>query len=331
MMKVILQILFTLFITQQSFAQLTFRTFYTKDNEETKQPEKALYYRELNFVTGSNQPVEVVEVYCDTKKIKLYGYYNNINDKTFVGTKVQAYYNGKIKAKEKFSHDGKLIDTAQYFHPNGKLKLAYQYTFEVNNNQTKILDTLILVYKDSLGQILLTDGDGYAELYNEDLVTHQPGHTIEKGHFKNHKRTGEWTGSFMNGKYTFIEEYQDGQIIKGVSKDSLNNSFAYDKNNYMQQPIYPGGIDQLRRYVAGNYQYPKEAIANGVSGMIRLTFKVDTVGKITNLKIDSDLGYGTGQAAMKALRGSKKWQPGIMRGIPVNVAYTLPLRLNTRR
>lgn len=327
-MKIILSILCLAFITINTFAQVTFRTYYNPKNKETKNVDKALYYRDLIISEEQSTPIQVIEKYVSTDKTKLLGLYNNMAEKKFIGTKLQAYSNGKIKSKEKFSFDGTLIDTAEYYYPNGKIRIAYQYLYDVKEEKTTVTDTLILIFRDSLGTPHLINGNGYVEEYEEDNLSNSEPYTIEKGNYENHKRTGEWVGTFMKGRYSFIEEYKDGELITGISKDSLNNTFSYDKNNFKKQPTYPGDIIALRKYVANNYQYPKEAVRNRVNGTIRLSFQIDTEGKMTAINVDNDLGYGTGEAGIKALKGAKKWTPGIMRGVPVNVAYTLPIRLN---
>lgn len=329
-MKPITALLFFLiFISSNSFAQVSFLTYYTKENKETKKPEEAFYYREIIIPEEEKASIQVREKYIDTDKTKLFGYYNNIADKIFVGSKLQAYSSGKIKSKEKYSFDGKLIDTAEYYHPNGKLRIAYQYLYETDKDKTKVTDTLLLIFRDSLGNTHLTNGNGYVEEYMENNLTQKAPHTIEKGKYENHKRTGEWTGTFMDGKYSFVENYEKGKLTSGISKDSINTEYSYKENNFMVAPDYPGGIVVLRNFMAANFVYPQEAIKNRINGTVKLAFTVDKNGDVKNIKIDQDLGYGTGESAVRTLKRTKKWSPGIMRGVPVNVAYTLPLRLRT--
>ena len=167
------------------------RKYYKKDNKETKDSTQAYYYRELRNYTTLIDPVLVLEKYSSNNKTKLLGTYNNSIEKKFVGQKLQGYENGKIKAQEKYSFDGVKIDTALYYHPNGKLKIAYEYLHTIENEKTIVTDTLILLFKDSLGNNHLVNGEGHAELYIEDNSANIKPTEIEKGHFKNHKRTGE--------------------------------------------------------------------------------------------------------------------------------------------
>lgn len=96
-------------------------------------------------------------------------------------------------------------------------------------------------------------------------------------------------------------------------------------------PMPPGGMRAFMEYVGRNYDYPQEAIEAGVNGMVQLSFVVETDGSLTDMKIVRDLGYGTGEAAIRVLQSSSKWSPGVQNGRPVRVAYTLPIRLNLQQ
>jgi len=324
--------IFTLFllclVNLVSAQNATLRTYYTIANKETKKPKEAYYYREVEILNNIYIPVQVIEKYVATDQLKLVGYFNNPEEKKFIGSKIQVYYNGNVKANEKYSFDGLLIDTAKYYYPNGNLNIVYNYLNKVENNKTIITDTLILLYRDSLGIAHLRNGQGYAELYTEGNTVDSIPKIVEKGSFKNHKRDGEWTGYFSNGTYHFIEQYENGKIIKGVSKDALNQEYPYDESNYMIAPQYPGGEIALRQFIANNYTYPREAIDQQLNGILVASFVVDTNGKLEDINVLSDFGYETGKELLNTLKKTRKWNPGIMRGIPIKAEYTLPMTLS---
>jgi len=58
-----------------------------------------------------------------------------------------------------------------------------------------------------------------------------------------------------------------------------------------------------------------------------ISFIVETDGSLTDIKLVRDLGFGTGQEALRLLKNSPKWSPGKQDGKPVRVAYNLPIRL----
>ena len=319
-----LGILFILFFQLQVHGQLGLETYFTKENKQTKNIDDAHYMRTLTLTEGENAPVLVKEIYLSSQKTKLRGTYKSLKEKRFIGLKIQAYENGKTKSKENYSIDHKLIDTCYYYYPNGKLEIAYNYPYSIENNKTIVKDTLILVYNDSLGNRHLIDGNGY--------VQHNDSFSTESGNYVNHKKDGTWEGLYIRNKNTYTEMYKNGLLIKGETKDSLSNIIGtYDFKSIEQQPEYPGGIAALRSLIAEKYKYPDEAIKNRVKGTVNITFVVEKDGSMTNYEIKNDLGYGTGNEAIRILKKAKKWSPGYQRGIPVRVAYSLPIKLDMTR
>lgn len=97
------------------------------------------------------------------------------------------------------------------------------------------------------------------------------------------------------------------------------------------QPSPPGGMKAFMEYIGRNYDYPQEAIEAGVNGKLLVSFVVERDGSLTDMKVTEDLGYGTGEAAIRVLEEGSKWSPGVQNGRSVRVAYTLPIRLNLQQ
>ena len=113
---------------------------------------------------------------------------------------------------------------------------------------------------------------------------------------------------------------------KGVEDGDANK--VYDFEAVEVPASYPGGINAFRQFVSSTLQYPQAAIDAGVKGTVELSFVIDKTGALTDIKVVKDVSYGTGQAAITALKKSKKWQPAIQNGRPVPVRYSLPIRLD---
>ena len=92
-------------------------------------------------------------------------------------------------------------------------------------------------------------------------------------------------------------------------------------------PEFPGGMMEFRAYVSKNY---KVSPTFKGKGNVILSFVVEIDGSITNIKVLQDLGYGTGEEAIRLLRNSPKWNPGTQDGIPVRVSYNLPIKLSVK-
>lgn len=96
-------------------------------------------------------------------------------------------------------------------------------------------------------------------------------------------------------------------------------------------PQPQGGMRTFMEWVGQNYDYPQEAIETGVNGKMLLSFIVEKDGSLSNIKIVEDLGYGTGDAAVRLLEKSPKWAPAVQNARAVRIVYTLPIRLNLQQ
>ncbi|WP_333864955.1 energy transducer TonB [Sphingobacterium sp.] len=82
------------------------------------------------------------------------------------------------------------------------------------------------------------------------------------------------------------------------------------------------------QWIAENYNFPQQALDQGVSGVIEVSFVVEKDGSLTDIAVKRDMKFGTGDAAINLLKKAKKWKPGVQNGLKVRVAYTLPIRLS---
>ncbi len=90
-------------------------------------------------------------------------------------------------------------------------------------------------------------------------------------------------------------------------------------------PTYPGGMEKFYETILKSIKYPIAAIDNEISGKVHLSFTVEKDGALTDIKVDRKLGYGTDEEAVRVLKLSKKWNPGLQNGKAVRVKYNLPL------
>ena len=101
-------------------------------------------------------------------------------------------------------------------------------------------------------------------------------------------------------------------------------------NPDLVKPIPELGLNAFRQYVGRSYRMPKAAFDANVHGRLEATFIITKEGKLTDIKITKDLGYGTGEEYKRVLINSSrsmKWKPGTLHGEPQNVKFTLPINL----
>ena len=85
--------------------------------------------------------------------------------------------------------------------------------------------------------------------------------------------------------------------------------------NVQIESTYPGGIEAWRRFLTKNLKYPEDAANNGVGGQILVRFIVDKDGNVSDVEVVSgpDRG-GLREEAIRVIRKSGKWIPGVQNG-----------------
>lgn len=130
-----------------------------------------------------------------------------------------------------------------------------------------------------------------------------------------------WNVALMNGR-PVRARYQLPITVKARDTSPLDAAVL----EVMPEP--PGGLQAFMQWVGRNYQFPPEAINNNVHGTLEMGFIVEADGTITQVEVLEDLGHGTGAEAMRVLKRSPRWKPGIVEGKPVRVRFKLPIKLS---
>ncbi|GGH16951.1 M56 family metallopeptidase [Mucilaginibacter phyllosphaerae] len=90
-------------------------------------------------------------------------------------------------------------------------------------------------------------------------------------------------------------------------------------------PTFPGGENAFAQYLVSNIKYPADAKKNKVEGRSVITFIVEKDGSLSDLKVVRALGSGTDEEAIRVLKASPKWNPGVQNGKTVRVQYSIPV------
>jgi TonB family protein len=90
--------------------------------------------------------------------------------------------------------------------------------------------------------------------------------------------------------------------------------------------VYIPGYSSFGDFVAASLIYPEDAHARGASGTVFLNFVVEPDGSISDIRILKGVDASLDQEAIRAVATSPAWVPGRQRGIPVRVAFNIPVR-----
>lgn len=102
----------------------------------------------------------------------------------------------------------------------------------------------------------------------------------------------------------------------------------YHFNAMSSPPSYSGGIANFYKFLGENIKYPSLAVENHIQGTVQVSFIVEKDGSLSDLVVNKKLGYGTDEEALRVLKLSKNWSPGMKDGQAVRVKYTIPIKFS---
>jgi protein TonB len=120
---------------------------------------------------------------------------------------------------------------------------------------------------------------------------------------------------------TDITETGDGSnLLAGLGGPGSDEPFSLVE--FM--PRFRGGdLNTFREWVIRRTHYPQEAIDKGIKGKVFLTFIVEPDGSVSNVTVVQGVHPLIDNEAVKAIESSPAWSPGLQRGQPVRVRFSM--------
>ena len=127
--------------------------------------------------------------------------------------------------------------------------------------------------------------------------------------------------------------YEQGKVkskrfLQGESKRVQLPPATFGFNLLEGVPTYPGGMQELYKYIGNNFVYPKSLLKERPRGKIIINFVVEKDGSIAEVYAKQSVHPLLDAEAIKVIEQMPKWKPGQQNGKPVRVAYDIPLSMN---
>jgi len=105
------------------------------------------------------------------------------------------------------------------------------------------------------------------------------------------------------------------------------NTQALDLFAVDESPEFEGGLKALQQFVAKNLRYPHVAASEGKQGTLYVKFVVNEKGKVSDVLIQNNLGYGLDEEALRVIKLIPDFKsPGKVKGRAVKTNYQLPIK-----
>ncbi|MES2651576.1 MAG: energy transducer TonB [Bacteroidota bacterium] len=215
----------------------------------------------------------------------------------------------------------------QYFS-NGKLHKQIEYlplsTLLAMEIATLNSNSKLIYLADSLGAVQVKDGNGYVKTI--EIIG--KGEQTEEGGYTDGVKHGIWKGSGTAFGTSFVETYEKGKLISG---ESTKEGVKYSYTNLGQPPSFKGGVNKFYEYVSYAVRYPSDAVRERVGGTVVLEFTIEKDGRTSEVDVKKSVFPSLDDEAKRVVKFSPKWIPGTMRGVPVRVKYTIPIKFSPSR
>ena len=117
---------------------------------------------------------------------------------------------------------------------------------------------------------------------------------------------------------------------KNIKTKKEGSDAVYNTSEITVNPEFPNGMEAFYKFVGENFTMPKTPNDVKLSGKTYVSFIIETNGEISNIKVLRDIGYGTGEEAVRVLKLSPKWTPGKVNDEAVRTAYSLPITIQSK-
>ncbi len=316
---------------------------YAEDAVPAKSKDDATFIRAVIAPSLKGDTLYTVKDYYLSGKIKFTGQSSLLaksNPPGFSiklqGTSVAFFENGHKKRICTFVNNNIKGDILEYF-PNGKIntiktipdvdmaeyrQLLKGITTEQQiDAYNRLIDSvtrpILKQCQDSIGVVLAEEGNGKWVEYQGDYKI-----PFAEGNVKQGFAEGEWHGQLCDTvKYT--STYKKGMLIEGKSVSKTNVVYPFNKITTL--PEFPGGVNQLGKYLGRMIRYPADAREREVQGKVLLQFIVNTDGTLSDIQVIRKVYPSVDAEAFKVFVQSPGWIPGTRFGINVMTKYTIPV------
>lgn len=246
-------------------------------------------------------------------------YYDNTKVKKVLSKTDAAYFDvveyadneKNSKTVSLYSIDGNIASKTQYLYDKSLGKFAQNGVHQefTENGQLE-------------SEITFLEGvqDGKTKYWHEN------GTIFYESDYVNGVMDGQLLVWYEDGKLKRIDTFKEGKLIAGQCYSE--NGVEIEHFDFFEEPQYPGGTINVRKYVSKNYKFPKSAIRSKIKGRIVVIFAVEKDGSVGEVEIQEGLSPDTDTEAIRVVKSLKNWKPGKMDGKPVRMKYRMPIWLN---
>lgn len=123
-----------------------------------------------------------------------------------------------------------------------------------------------------------------------------------------------------------VAQAQTQNSISPTDKKSLARKDSAGVYTFVEHmPEFPGGDDELMKFIKNKLRYPKMELDNHIEGKVIVRFVIDEEGSVQNPIVTQKVSLGLDKEALRIVRSLPKFIPGKQQGKPVKTYYNVPI------
>jgi len=159
---------------------------------------------------------------------------------------------------------------------------------------------------------------GYFQYFYEN------GRVYYEGRYETDEFDGEWKWYREDGSLSSQEWYKEGVAVEFTFWNA-DGSKVEEERQILEMAEFKGGELGLRRYIAQNVRYPKQAQYAGMEGKVYVKFFIDTDGFVERARIEKSVDSDLDKEALRVVVAMPQWIPGTRHNLPARISYTVPI------
>lgn len=296
------------------FAQVeSYKKIYLDSTNHETIKENHQFYRIIKDYYQTKPQYEVLDYYADghikTEKTSRHKDHNY-----FIGIAKEYYPSGKIKSEYFYNNDYELSGSYNSYYENGNKEIEGEYVILKTDVVKEHVVLKIISFWEENGLQKISNGNGlYIEKKNNEF---------SRGKLVNGFKSGIWTGYNTKFKLQFIDQYESGIFLGGVSKNENNEEFGYLEIDKFAE--FKGGIESYKTHFEKNYKIPDRV--ENIKSKVYIEFDIHINGTISNINIKKSFNEEFDKQAIKYVKTTNGlWNPQEYRGIKTTSRYFLPI------
>jgi len=215
-------------------------------------------------------------------------------------------YDKKVKKKAKADYYKKIVhksDSIWYVEQyNAGDTILFSATYKTKNFETK---------------------NGYYKKYYSN------GTTQEEGNYLDNERNGDWFFYHKNSKISKKGIFEKGkwkEIPLCYDENGNETEGVFYSNVLSVKPEFPGGDNEMLRFISKNTKYPFSAKENNIFGTVFISFIIEKNGKLSNIEIARSRSSELDEECLRVVNLFPDFKLGEINGVPVKVKYIVPIK-----